>query len=102
MDAVGVLSLEPEFGQHPLDIPPDRRFDVPRTIVGATKIEIGDRVAERSVPPLEQREHDRRREQPQPSGDANKCERHVEFGLVRPPVDEREIVHDEQRAVGLL
>ena len=101
VNAVGVFSLEPELGQHRLDVPPDRHFDVPRAIVGATEIEIGDRVAQRLVPPSEQREHDRRRQQPQPRGDADERERHIEFGLMRPPVDEREIVHDEQRAVAL-
>ena len=101
VNAVGVLPLEPELGQHRLDIPPDRHFHLPRAIVGAIEIEIGDRVAQRLVPPSEQREHDRRRQKPQPGGDADKRERHIEFGLVRPPLDEREIVHDEQRALGL-
>jgi len=60
VDPVGVLSLEPELGQHRLDIAPDWHFRVPRPVVGATEIEIGDRMTQRLVPPLEQREHDRR------------------------------------------
>ncbi len=101
VDAVGIFSLEPELRQHPLDIQPHRHFRVPRAIVGAAEIEIGDRVAQRLVPPSEQREHDRRRQKPQPGGDADERERHIEFGLVRPPLDEREIVHDKERALAI-
>ena len=101
VNAIGIFSFEPEFGQHRLDVPPDRHFRLPRAIVGATAIEIGDRVAQRLVPPPEQREHDRDRQQPQARGDADKRERHIEFGLMGPPVDERKVVHDQQRALAL-
>jgi hypothetical protein len=84
MNAVGVFPLEPEFGQHRLDIPPDRHFRLSRSIVCATKIEIVDRLAQRPVPPSEQREHDRRRREPKPRGDADDRERNIEFSLMRP------------------
>ena len=88
VNAVGIPPLEPELGQHSLDVPPDRHFGLPRPILGATEIEIGDRVAQRLVPPSEQREHDRRRQKPEPGGDADERKRHIEFGFMRPPLDE--------------
>jgi hypothetical protein len=87
MDAVGVFSFEPELGQHRLDVPPDRHFHRPRAVADAAEIEIGDRVAQRLVPASQEREHDRRREQPEPRGDPDERQRHIEFGLVRAPLD---------------
>ena len=102
VNAVGVFSLEPKLGQHGLDVPSDRQLRRPRAVGCATEIEIGDRKAKRLRPPSQQGQHDRCREQPDPGGDADQGERHVEFGLVRPTLDERQVVDDEQRPLTLL
>ncbi len=72
----------------------------PKVVRPRLKLAIAD--AKRLGPPSQQREHDRRREQPDPGGDADEGERHVEFGLVRPTLDERQVMNDEQRPLTLL